>query len=216
MEKVKFLAVGLVMAVSGMVYAYDDGDFQVWNTENQEFKVNKELKITTEEEFRWGNDASDFYYHHYDAGFVYGVNKNLDLGVNYRQVYEKKSGDFKEENRPYINGTLKFDLSGFKLEDRNRFEYRHFDYQEDSWRYRNKFTLRSPWKFTKLEIQPYLADEIFVDLNERIFNRNRFYSGFGLSLTKNLKAEIYYLLQSTKGSSWTDANVLGTKLKLVF
>jgi hypothetical protein len=55
-----------------------------------------------------------------------------------------------------------------------------------------------------------------VDLNEGTFNRNRLYSGFGLSLTKNLKGEIYYLLQSTKGSSWADANVLGTKLKLLF
>ena len=216
MEKVKFLAVGLVMAVSGMAYAFDDGDFQVWHTENQEFKVNKESKIILEEEFRWGDDASDFYYHHYDAGFVYSLNKNLDLGVNYRQVYEKKKGEFKDENRPHINGTLKFDLSGFKLEDRNRLEYRHFNYQEDSWRYRNKFTLKFPWKFTKLEIQPYLADEIFVDLNEGIFNRNRFYSGLGLSLTKNIKAEIYYLLQSTKSSNWTEASVLGTKLKLVF
>ncbi|MDP3787143.1 MAG: DUF2490 domain-containing protein [Candidatus Omnitrophota bacterium] len=217
MEKVKLLGIGLVLAVSAMVYAYDDGDFQVWHTENQEFKVNKGSKITLEEEFRWGDDASDFYYHHYDAGFVYSVNKNLDLGVNYRQVYEKKKGDFKVENRPHINGTLKFDLSGFKLEDRNRFEYRHFDYQEDSWRYRNKFTLKFPWKFTKLNIQPYLSDEVFVDLNEGILNRNRFYSGFGFNLTKNLKADIYYLLQSTKGSGrWADANVLGTKLKISF
>ncbi len=217
MEKVKFLAVGLVMAVSGMVYAFDDGDFQVWHTENQEFKVNKESKITLEEEFRWGDDASDFYYHHYDAGFVYSLNKNLDLGVNYRQVYEKKKGKFKAENRPHVNAVLKFDLGGFKLDDRNRFEYRHFDYQGDGWRYRNKVTLKFPWKFTKLDIQPYLSDEVFVDLNEGILNRNRFYSGFGFNLTKNLKADIYYLLQSTKGSGrWDDANVLGTKLKISF
>ncbi len=217
MKRVKLLSVSLVLMAAGTAYAFDDGDFQVWHTENQEFKVNKESKLTLEEEFRFGDDASDFFYQHYDAGFVYTLNKNLDLGINYRQVYEKKKGEFEAENRPYVNAVLKFDLRGFKLDDRNRFEYRHFDYQGDDWRYRNKVTLKFPWKFTKLDIQPYLSDEVFVDLNKGILNRNRFYSGFGFNLTKNLKADIYYLLQSSKGlGGWTDANVFGTKLKISF
>ncbi len=217
MKKMILVLTGLTLLLAGRVYAYDDGDFQIWHTENQEFKVNKKSKITLEEEFRWADDASDFYYHHYDAGFVYSLNKYLDLGINYRQVYEKKKGDFKEENRPHVNATLKYDFYGFKLDDRNRLEYRHFDYQAASWRYRNKLTLKLPWKFTKLEIQPYLADETFLNFQNKAFSRNRFYSGFGMSLTKNLKAEIYYLLQSTRsGINWIGANVLGTKLKLSF
>lgn len=205
------------MVINATVYAYDDGDFQVWHTEVQEMKINKELKATLEEEFRFGDNANEFYYHHYDLGFVYNLNKNLDLGINYRQVYEKKKGDFKEENRPHINVTLKWDLSGFKFDDRSRFQYRHFDYQTDLWQYRNKFTVKFPWKFTKLEIQPYVADEIFVDLNGVVLSRNRLYSGLGFSLTKDIKAEIYYLLQSSKSAgTWTDANVLGTKLKITF
>lgn len=217
MKKSIFVIIGLTLFLAVKVYAYDNGDFQIWHTENQEFKVNKESKITLEEEFRWGDDASEFYYHHYDAGFVYSLNKHLDLGVNYRQVYEKKKGKFKEENRPHLNATLKYDIYGFKLDDRNRIEYRHFDYQADSWRYRNKFTVRFPWKFTRLEIQPYLADEIFLDFQNKAFSRNRFYSGFGMSFTKNIKGEIYYLLQSSRsGNNWVDANVLGTKLKIAF
>lgn len=209
--------IGLTLFLTVEIYAYDDGDFQVWNTENQEFKVNKDSKITLEEEFRWGDDASEFYYQHYDAGFVYSLNKHLDLGVNYRQVYEKKKGDFKEENRPHINAILKYDFYGFKLDDRNRLEYRHFDYQADSWRYRNKFTVKFPWKFTMLEIQPYLADEVFLDFQNKAFSRNRLYSGFSMNFTRNLKAEIYYLLQSSRsGNNWVNANVLGTKLKLIF
>jgi len=199
------------------VYAYDDGDFQVWNTENQEFKINQKTKITLEEEFRWGDDAGEFYYHHYDAGFVYGLNKRLDLGVNYRQIYEKKKGKFKDENRPHLNAVLKYDFYGFKIEDRNRIEFRHFNYQADFGRFRNKFTVKFPWKLTVLEIQPYLADEMFWDFQNKAFSRNRFYSGFGLNFTKSLKAEIYYMLQSSRsGNNWADTNVLGRKLKLVF
>ncbi|MCX5706486.1 MAG: DUF2490 domain-containing protein [Candidatus Omnitrophica bacterium] len=213
------LILGLVFFLTVGAYAYDDGDFQVWNIENQEFNLTKKSKLALEEEFRWGDNAHDFYYHHYDIGFIYDLNKYLNIGAGYRQVYEKKSGKFKEENEPYIMATLFAELAGWKFDSRNRLEYRHFDYQGDLWRYRNKLAARFPWKFTKLEIQPFLADEIFFNLNGLDLNQNRFFSGLGFSLFKNIKGEIYYMLQSIKSSGaciWSDANVLGTKLKVSF
>ena len=215
----KILATALlVLVLAGLVYAYDDGDFQVWNTDSEELKINKDAKIAFEQEFRWGNNVSGFYYQHYDVGFFYNLKDYLNIGAGYRQIYELKRGKFKEENEPYATAALLWDLSGFKFDDRSRIEYRHFDYQEDSWRYRNKITVKFPWKFTKLEIQPYLADEIFIgfgSINE--FNQNRFSAGLGFSLIKHVKAEIYYMLQSVKSSGrWAEANVLGTKVKIAF
>ncbi len=220
--KSKILIVFLILeiflaALSLRTYAFDDGDFQVWNTDAEELKISKSLKITLEEEFRFGDNANNFYYHHYDLGFVYDLNKYLNLGMGYRHIYEKKSGKFKEENEPYGMATLFWGLAGFKFDDRSRLEYRHFDYQLDAWRYRNKLNIKFPWKFSKMEIQPFLADEVFLNLNGIDLNQNRFFSGLGFNLTKNLKAEIYYLLQTSKSAhKWTDANVLGTKIKLSF
>lgn len=220
MEKTKFLTwvlFAMVLVAAKFAYAYDDGDFQVWHTEVQEKEINGVSRIALEEEIRLGDNGGNLFYHHYDLGYSYDVNKHFTLGVNYRQVYEKKNGNFKIENRPHINATVKGDIFGFKCDDRNRLEYRHFAYQEDSWRYRNKFTVKFPWKFTRLGIQPYVSDEIFLNLNGIELNRNRFYAGFGFSLLKNVKSEVFYLLQSSKSSGkWTDANVLGTKLKLIF
>ena len=200
-------------------YAYDDHDFQVWNTDLEEFKVNNKTKIALEQEFRWGDNANEFFYQHYDIGLFYDLNKYLNVGGGYRQVYELKSGTFKAENDPYLILTMLGDLMGFKFEDRSRMEYRNFNYQNDSWRYRNKFTVKFPWKFTKMEIQPFVADEIFIGFERTItqFNQNRFSAGLSIAIIKHLKAEIYYMLQSSKGSDiWKDANVLGTKLKLSF
>ncbi len=218
MHKLKFVFFIISLMILNYAYAYDDNDFQVWHTENQEVKLNQSWKATAEQEFRWGDNASDFYYQHYDMGIVYGLNKNFDLGLNYRQVLEKDSkGKFREENRPHINGTVKWELFGFKFDDRNRLEYRNFETKNAAWRYRNKFGAKFPWKFTRLEIQPYLADEIFINFNSTGFSRNRFYAGLGMSFFKNLKGEIYYLLQSTDSSGkWVKANVLGTKFKLIF
>jgi hypothetical protein len=213
------LILGLFLILLNIrTYAYDDGDFQVWNTDVEEFKINKDAKIAFEEEFRWGDNANEFYYHHYDVGFFWNLKRYFNIGSGYRHIYELKKGKFKLENEPYLTATLLWDLLGFKFEDRNRMEYRHFDYQSGSWRYRNKVTMKLPWKFTKMEIQPYLSDEIFVGFGgTNQFNQNRLSSGIGTDLAKNIKAEIYYMLQSAKSSGkWMDANVLGTKLKIVF
>jgi len=218
MKRISFILIGFILMIAGRVYAYDDHDFQVWNTDVEEFKINKDAKIAFEEEFRWGDNASEFYYKHYDVGFFYNLEKWLNIGGGYRHIYELKKGKFKVENEPYVTTTLLWDSLGFKFDDRNRLEYRHFDYQNDSWRYRNKIAAKLPWKFTKLEIQPYVSDEIFIGFSTiSELNQNRFSPGLSMNLTKNLKAEIYYMLQSTKvGGKWVDANVLGTKLKIAF
>jgi hypothetical protein len=218
MIRINLLLVGIVLLLVSRAQAYDDGDFQVWNTDLEEFEINQDSKITLEEEFRWADNANEFYYHHYDIGYFHGLNKNLNIIGGYRHVYELKKGKFKLENAPYITVTLLWDLKGFKCEDRNRIEYRHFDYQADSGRYRNKFTLKLPWKFTKIAIQPYVADEAFFGFGGTSrFNQNRFSSGFAMSLAKNIKAEIYYMLQSSRAKSeWVDTNILGTKLKITF
>lgn len=219
MKKNIFVIFGLVLFLAVKVYAYNDGDFQVWLTTNEDFKINSKSKITLEEEFRWENDASILHYQHYDAGFVYDVNKNFTLGINYRQVYERRGGDFKAENRPHFNATGKWDILGFRLEDRNRIEYRHFDYErEDFWRYRNKISLKFPWKLTKFEIQPYLADEVFINTIGTAFAENRGYAGLGFSVIKNfVNGEIYYMRKSNNSTGgWIGANVLGVKAKIIF
>ena len=198
-------------------YAYDDGDFQVWNTDVEEFKINKDAKIAFEEEFRWGDNANEFYYHHYDVGFFWNLKQYFNIGGGYRHIYELKKGKFKLENEPYLVFAYKWEMASFKFDDRSRLEYRHFEYQTDSWRYRNKFTVKFPFRFTKLEIQPYLSDEIFLNFYGAAFTKNRFYSGLEFTVTKNIKADVYYLLEHTKtGRIWPDVNVLGTKIKILF
>lgn len=218
MRKKIFLIIWLTLILTSQLYAYDDGDFQVWNTDVEEFKIGKNSKIAFEEEFRWADNANEFYYHHYDAGFFYNLKDYLNIGGGYRHIFELKKGKFKVENEPYVTATLLWSLKGFKFEDRNRMEYRHFDYQADSWRYRNKITMKLPWKFTRIEIQPSLSDEIFIGFGgTNQFNQNRFSSGLGMNLAKNIKAEIYYMLQSTKSSGkWIGTNILGTKFKITF
>lgn len=164
-----------------------------------------------------GDNGGNLYYQHTDLGIGYsGLAKWLDIGLNYRLVYEKSNSKWEYENRPHLNIWLKLDLGSFNLSDRHRFEFRDKEEGNDGWRYREKFTLKFP-KFTKLELQPYIADEIFVDFDKEQLNRNRLYFGADFRIYKSLMGELFYLWQNSKSSGkWSDCNVLGTKLKLAF
>jgi hypothetical protein len=205
-----------IMSFTGICFAADDGDFQYWNNESISWKLDENWKAGFEEELRLGDNGGNLYYAHSDLGLTYsGLSDWLDLGLNYRQIFEKKSGEWKEENQPHINAALKWQFQDFSLSNRARFAYKNREDADNFWQFRNKLTIKSPWKLTGLEIQPYIADEIFYDFDVNTLNRNRFYAGFSLKLFKGLKGEIFYLWQtSEKDNKWSDLNVLGTKFTL--
>lgn len=208
-----------VVLISEICFASDDGDFQYWSKAKFSFDINKDWEATFEEEFRLEDDSSRLYRHHSDVGFVYkSLADWIDLGFNYRQVFEKDSeGEWRQENRPHLNLTLKGKLFDLDISDRSRLEYRDRENKKDIWRYRNKVKIKLPFELTSLELQPYLADEMYINLDGGDLNRNRLYSGFSLNLSKKIKAEVYYLWQSSKsGGHWKDLNVLGTQLKFSF
>jgi hypothetical protein len=205
---------------SGPCFAYDDGDFQWWTSAGASFDINKDWKCNFEEEFRLGDDGGELYYHHSDLGFVYGSLADwIDLGFNYRQVFARadSESEWKRENRPHLNVTLKGKMFGLGVSNRARFEYRDREDQEDHWRYRNKFTVKVPLELTELRFKPYVADEVFVPLNDDNISTNRFYAGLYFDMLENMTGEVFYLWQASRApGDWNDFNVLGTRLKFRF
>ena len=221
MWRIKLIFLGaLILSVvfCSSSLAFDNGDFQIWNTDSVSFRLNENWKIKFEEEFKFGDDAGDFYYQHSDLGIVYsGFAEWFDLSFNYRQTFEKKSGEWKEENRPHLNAVVKWKVSDISVAARSRLEYRNREDEDNFWRYRNKFTVKLPVEFAKFQIHPFVADEIFYDFDKGTLNKNRIYIGFSFKPRKGLAAEVYYLNESSeKGEEWTDNNVLGTKIKISF
>ncbi|MFC1704357.1 DUF2490 domain-containing protein [Candidatus Omnitrophota bacterium] len=218
LHKVLLIILVIKVVFIGKCFAFDDGDFQHWNAESFSWKIDEEWKMKLEEEFRWGDDATNPYYQHSDLGVTFsGIAEWLDLGVNYRHIYEEKSGGWKVENRPHLNATIKWKVADFSFSNRGRFAYRNREDAENFWQYRNKVTVKFPFKLTKLKIQPYIADEIFYDFDVDMLNRNRLYSGFSFILFEHVGAELYYLWQTKESSDkWKDTYVLGTKIKVSF
>ncbi len=212
------IAVCIVMMTTAC-FGFDDEGFQYWSSAGTSFDIYKDWKVSLEEELRFGDDGGNLYYEHSDLGFMYGGLADwVDLGANFRLVYEKDSNDkWRRENRPHLNITFKNQIFGLDVSDRSRFEYRDKENKDDVWRYRNKVTVKLPIEITALKLKPYFADEFFVTLNDDNVDKNRFYSGVSLKLTGKIKANVYYLWQSSRsGNKWKDINALGTQLKIAF
>lgn len=216
---VKIIALMISMLSIGVkTHAYEEGDFQIWNTNEQEVVIGKATKFKMQEEFRYGDSASELFYQHYDWGFGWAFDKALVIDLGYRLVLEKSKNKWMESDEPYTNITPKFNLGKLRIEDRNRIEYRHFRFADDHVRYRNRFMLKHPFDFKTMKISPYISDEIFLSSNGRGFNQNRLEQGLDFDITKYVTAGISYMLQSVrgKGNKWSKANVLWFKLKIVF
>jgi len=219
MRRLFIVIFGILMTlfISTPEFAHDDGDWQFWNIESIEGKLNKGWKVKLEEEFHFGDSMEELYYHHTDLGLTYKLIYWFSLGIAFRQIYEKNSGEWKEENRPHISGTFKWKIHEFKLKNKSRLEYRIREGKEKTMRYRDKLTVIPPLKWTKLGIQPFIADEIFVDFDKGELNRNRFYIGITNKLSENLMLNIFYLWQTSKKQrEWLNCNVVGIKLGFGF
>ncbi len=201
--------------------SFRDGDFQYWSTTEGSVDIDENWTITAEEELRFGDNASEFYYQHTDMGVVYkNVVENVDLGFNFRKVFTKISRDnWNSENRPHLNLTIRGELFDMPVSNRSRFEYRDIDESKNLFRYKNKFTINFPLEFTQLKLKPYLAEEVHINCDEDGFNKNEVYAGLKLKLADNIDGSLYYLWQTRKlsGSGWgQDINVIGTALKIRF
>lgn len=213
-----FLLVMFVVIFPAVCRAYDDGDFQIWNTNTEELKLGKGSKLTIQEEYRYGEGASELFYQHYDWGLAYAFDKRLELDFGYRFILEKNKRKWREKDVYYTHIIPKIEIGKLKIDDRNRIEYQHTRFSPDQAVYRNRLTAKYPFDFKKLVLAPYVNNEIFIASNSRGYNQNRFQSGIEIAINKYAKADIAYMLQSIRGTGnkWSVANVLRLNMKVSF
>ncbi len=169
------------------------------------------------QQLKWGDHAGELVEYNVELGLTTKLSSWFDLALFYRQQYEKKGADWLEENRPHLNGTIKWKWNDISFSDRSRVELRIKENKNDIVRYRNKITVTCPKTWTKFNIQKYIADEIFIDSDKGELNRNRLYVGLKAKPHEHLKADVYGLWQtSEKSDEWTDVYVVGAKLGIVF
>jgi len=245
-KKVGLLFMTLVLALPLVSFAYDDGDFQLWLKGGSSAKFDNGISVKIEEELKYGDSASEFFDEETAISIAYKVNDWFKAGVGYKVVQERKNktvvtpktasdgtvsysnvgdGDhyWQNEERPFGDLVFSTKLAGWKLEERARFEWRMKDDAGDDYlRFRNRVKVKSPWKLSTLQINPYVAWEAFFEDKDELsgsdkWDRHRCYVGLGTKLSKHIKGGVYYLAQfDLKNDEWKTANVAGLELSINF
>lgn len=190
-------------------------DIQLWHAEKFHKKINENTTLSLEQDFRAGQNMSELIYFHADFGIKRKLNKSFSVNLNFREVFEQKEDILTREHRPHGQIAWKGNSGPFSISSRARLEYRLKQDNDPVFRNRDMISVKLDKIFTPLKLVPYVADEIFYDLEQSELNRNRFYIGAEIGLMKSIKPTIYFLIQSgLKNDEWSHIGILGFKFKL--
>jgi len=166
---------------------------------------------------KW-NIQSDFQYRDYQflgqrnqflarAGLGYNLkpqNHNLLLGYAYVAMDAYDEFDVKSstkiENRIYQQYLFKNKMGSNALTHRFRLEERFFP-NEFGLRTRYFIALLKPLgnkNFTRKTTYFSAYNELFVDIKEAKFDRNRLYAGLGIGINESIRVETGYMIQAQK------------------
>ena len=207
-----FLIVVLCMAGSTSLAS---DEFELWLDASVSGKLTDQITLKVNEQFKFKDDASDFANYHTDIGITYRGNTSWKVGLNLRQEFEKKNGEWLDENRLHTHLTYTWTWHQISFSDRNRLELRLRESRKDIVRYRNKLTATFPVTFGP-GMKPYLSEELFVDSDAGELTRSRLAAGLKTKLNHRTNMGMYYIWEANNKSSWISSHIAGLNVGLVF
>lgn len=177
--------------------------------------------FTLENEFRAKSTGSAFFYEHNDFQAKYLlVDKYLDVFTDYRLIFKNSAeGNNWKNQSMFLEGfNVKYPQQKWgKINLRQRLEIGlNQSPSKDSYQWNVFPKYNVPWKLTKYEINPFIADESFFDTQDSMgFVKNRVYVGVDYKLTPKIKGSTWYYYETSAHSS-AHANCLVTQIRFEF
>ena len=215
----KTILLSVILLLITRIGVSQDSDFGNWII----YFGNKQIN----EKWNWHHEVQ---YRNYDAigdleqlllrtGIGYNLsenNNNVLLGYGFiaSENYVGNSDDkvSVNEHRIYQQFITKQSIGSVKLSHRYRFEQR---FVEDDFRMRFRYFLSFNIPIFKSEEEDalqkwYLSiyNEIFLNTESSIFDRNRLYGGLGYRLNKSVRFELGYMNQFFETSSRDQLNII--------
>jgi len=215
MKSIRFALI--LLALPLVASSYDDGDFQAWFDLYATYPLSTNLTARFEQEMWLGDDASEDFYHHSDISVIRRLCANADLALAFRHVEMLSGDEWRAEERPHAAVTLKAKADNWSFEDRNRFEYRTFDYKDDFLRYRNRLQVSHPAKMGTHSFTPYASEELFADSDTGDINQFRTIGGVKFRVSERVRSDVYYMWQTVeREGEWTDTHIAGLAIGYAF
>lgn len=142
-------------------------------------------------------------------GYAIGPKSNLLLGYGYinSENYTGNGNDqvTVEEHRIFQQFITKQSIGSVSLQHRYRFEQRFIESNFKT-RFRYFLSINIPFKNSKYYASAY--NEIFLNGESQVFDRNRIYGGLGYKVSKGIKLELGYMSQVFETSSRDQINII--------
>jgi hypothetical protein len=197
--------------------AAQNSDFGNWLIYIGNKKVNSKWNVHNEVQYRNYDAIGDLEQLLLRTGVGYNLsenNHNLLLGYGYilSQNYSAVTEDKLDvnEHRIFQQFTSKQKIGNVSLSHRYRFEQR---FVESDFKMRLRYFLAFKVPILKTETSPtklYLSayNEVFLNTESDVFDRNRVYGGLGYQLNNNVRIEAGYMNQLFEHSSRDQFNLI--------
>lgn len=196
----KLVAVLLMMNLS-VLLAQETGR-DTWGAWYMYFGMNQvsdKLSIHSEAQFRYYETQGNFNQMLLRTGLNYHISADAIATLGYAYIltdntFEEFQGDIdSRENRIFQQFILKNKVGEFLFEHRYRIEQRFFDFGDfTDTQHRARYRLQMTLPLTDIfYLNAY--DEIFLNLQDEIFNQNRLYFALGIHITENSSLQVGYL-----------------------
>ena len=176
-------------------------------------KISKDLEFSLTPELRF-KDNFELNEYFLQTGLEYKFSKYFKLGAGYRFGYNI-NGDDEHESFGRFNVDAK---TGFKWKNFNpkfRLRFTNDDDFADDNEATNylRYKLELDYKIKKLNLEPYLLNEWYHDLEAKEFSKSRFESGIMYKINKHNKIGAYYRVNNYLNSTKDNKNILGLSYK---
>ena len=211
-KKVSIVALTLMLVLPNFLSA-QDSNFGNWLIYIGNKKINSKWNIHNEVQYRNYNAVGDLEQLLLRTGLGYTFNdgkNNVLLGYGYilsenylAETDEKVSVN---EHRIFQQFTASQNIGSLKINHRYRFEQRFIE-DDFKMRFRYFLALNIPFAETSnYYVSAY--NELFINTQSAIFDRNRVFGGIGYNFNKNVKLEAGYMNQFFETSSRDQFNLL--------
>ena len=162
-------------------------------------KVSERLSVHTEAQFRFYETTSNFNQLLLRTGLNYHINPNAIATGGYAFIdtdntfYEFEGEINSKEHRIFEQFILKNKVWEFLFEHRYRLEQRFLDFGSTTeTQHRARYRIQMTLPLTNTFFLNFY-DELFINLQDDLFNQNRLYGAVGINITENSSVQFGYL-----------------------